>query len=267
MPGHTELGIGSSLYFVNCFLQSIKEKRWLVAWQGGGNTGWLLFGLALGPCCAAQSSSPVPQGNSLCTGRACTWRKGTWAAALPCCVRGGRWPHQGLLSCPHTSTDDLGEELLPSHCWTPSPLCTLLDAAVAAVCPNPGRSSHCQSRVSSLLHTPSSCHWHGCSRNCGAQLHSVYRIAAGRGRTRVPATQDITQTCGQAPGVGTTLTSGSSSWSPPLDKPLLPPSLTPAPAPPSPGTDWGPQSQGHTMVPALLQGSEAERSHVDWGTR
>lgn len=58
MPGHTEFGIGSSLCCVNCFLQSIKEKRCLTVAHRGAAPGAGGAAFCFSTWHTAQQSSP-----------------------------------------------------------------------------------------------------------------------------------------------------------------------------------------------------------------
>lgn len=123
---------------------------------GGAHTGWLLFGLAPGPCHAAQRSSPGPQGSSLSTGRPQGWGEPAPSRKGPGLQLMGTTAHQGLLCCPYAHVDYLGEGLLPSHCQTPAPLCIPLVTTVTATHPSSGCTSHRRSHVSALFRMPSS---------------------------------------------------------------------------------------------------------------
>lgn len=145
---------------------------------GAAHTGWLLFGLAPGPCHAAQRSSPGPQGSSLSMGRPQGWGEPAPSRKGPGLLLMGRTAHQGLLCCPCAHIDYLGEGLLPSHCRTPAPLCIPLVTRVTATHPSSGCISHRQSHVSPLFCMPPSCCQHcpqaGVCRAqpCGCLPHS-----------------------------------------------------------------------------------------------
>lgn len=125
MPGHAELGIGGSLCFVNCFLQSIKEKRWLVAW--GAHRVAHLWVVSRSLLCSPEEQSWSPREQpwhrgTVGLGRAGTRRKRMWAAALHRCAEMGEdGPIRGCSAAPMPTPITWVRGLSPACCWMPAP--------------------------------------------------------------------------------------------------------------------------------------------------
>lgn len=219
--------------------------------------------------CAAQKSSPGSQGSSLGTGR--LWG---WGEPAPggkgcghCAARGDDGPIRGCSAAPMPALITWVRGSCPATAGCLLPSAPHLSLWSLLHVPARDGAACCRSRVSLLLHTPSLRRWHRCSRG----LQSVAPRHLPHSRWARPHWAPCYMGCHADPPAGPRRWHCSGQQQLELEPSSRHTSAPSQPRPssgtPAPNRDWGPQSRQHTVVPAPLRGSEAERSHVNWATQ